>query len=177
MISVANRKDRIPTTVRARRALLAACFLAGAVPAAHAQGFGVQTLGGHLGARLDPDQVVLGAHADFWQSGESVRLRGVGSLGFGEDTTILDLRPELHYVATSAPLSGGVLFYTGAGIDLANIWLAGDNDGGYSDFGLIVLGGLERRLESGTAIFGELNVRIDERDQWFVLEVGMTAPF
>jgi len=177
MIRAARPGVRLATKRRARKALLTACLLAGAVPAAWSQGLGVQTLGGHLGARLDPDQIVLGAHADFWQSGETVRLRGVGSLGFGEDTTILDLRPEIHYVATTAPLSGGILFYTGAGIDLANIWHAGDDDGGYSDFGLIVLGGLERRLDGGTALFGELNVRIDERDQWFVLELGMTAPF
>jgi hypothetical protein len=63
------------------------------------------------------------------------------------------------------------------GADLANIWVAGDNDGGDSDFGLIVLGGFEKRLDGGTVFFGELNVRIDERNEWFVLQAGMTTPF
>jgi len=137
----------------------------------------IHDLGGRLGIRLDPDQVVLGGHATLWTPGENVRLVGVPSLGFGDDVTLLDLAADVHFVFRESPVAERTYFYVGAGPDLSSAWVSvGDDTENDVDLGITLLGGVESVAPGRTGWFGEFRVRLDDRDEWFGLEVGFRLP-
>lgn len=137
----------------------------------------VHDLGGRLGFRLDPDQVVLGGHGTLWTPSESARLVGVTTLGFGDDVTLLDLAADVHFVFRESPIADRTYFYVGAGPDLSSAWVSvgGDTENDV-DLGITLLGGVESVAPGRTGWFGEFRVRLDDRDEWFGIEIGFRLP-
>jgi len=148
----------------------AAFLIMGAAVESHA----IESLGPRLGVRLDPNQVVLGGQANLWQPSDNIRIGGTLALGLGDGTTLLGLTPEIHYIAAGSPLADGVLFYVGAGIDLAAAWVSQSGSTTSStDLGPVLLGGVERHLPSGTGVFGEFRLILHDPTDWFEIVGGV----
>jgi hypothetical protein len=133
----------------------------------------VVDLGGRLGLRLGPDQVVLGGHGSLWTPTDATRLVGVATLGFGDDVTILDLAADFHFVFRESPLAQDTYFYVGAGPDFSNAWAsAGGETAHDADLGITILGGVEVVPPGRMSWFGEFRARLDDRDEWIEVHLG-----
>jgi len=128
---------------RAATAVVLAVLAAGAaVGPAAAQDIAFNRWGVRAGASDDPDQVVVGAQADFGTFVRNVRFQPHADLGLGDDVTIFSLTAPAHYLL---PVEGGFTLYGGGGLTLA--WIDSDRpeDRDDSDFEItpMVAGGAE----------------------------------
>ncbi len=149
---------------------IAACVLMPVTQTAQAGPIQISSPGPRVGLRFSPDQLVLGGHASMWESATGFRATATATLGFGDNATVLDVVPEIHYMAETTPIAPRSVFYVGAGPDLALIFPdKGSND---SDLGITLLGGIEHRLLTGGALFGEFRLQFHNSDEWFEIHAG-----
>jgi hypothetical protein len=146
-----------------------------AIPAAHAQETrtGFKGWGPRVGLTLDPDQVHFGAHFDFGNFAKRVRFQPNFELGIGDDFTIGAVNFEANYRFREnwdvwTPYAGG-----GIGVLFIDHDSHGRGDGSDTDFGLSVLGGIEKGISDGDRFFIEAKLGlIDAPD--FKMTVGWT---
>lgn len=124
--------------------LLGTALLLAAAPAP-AQDLGFRRWGPRAGVADDPDQVVLGAQADFGEFIPRLRFQPDVELGLGDDHTILALSAPVHYLL---PVEGGFTLYGGGGLSVA--WIDEDedeerrgDDGSDIDIAPLLAGGIE----------------------------------
>jgi hypothetical protein len=134
-------------------------MIVGAVSPASAQ----TTYGVRVGASVDPDQFVVGAHLETPPLVDRLHFRPNVGIGIGDDTTLVALNFELAYKFASRT-SWHV--YAGGGPAL-NIYSSDRHDDAAGGFNLLL--GVEHRK----GLFGEVKVgTIDSPD--FTVAVGYT---
>lgn len=127
--------------------------------------------GASAGLRSEPgDAFVLGAHARLWQPQPAVRVVTTGSLALGRAERFT-VTPELHFVATQAPVADLTYFYVGGGPDLT-MTMGG---GGGTSTGLTMLAGLEWVGAPEVRFFGELRVHNFGPTDWFEVGLGVST--
>jgi hypothetical protein len=146
-----------------RRAFMLTVLLLGALAAmaamaapAAAQGpIRFRTWGVRAGVSDNPDQVVIGVHADLGELAPRVLLRPNIELGFGDGHTIASVTVPVHY---RVPLRGGFGIYAGGGIVVGLIDTDHGPDEG-SDLAIspMAAGGVEWPGRQGS-FFSELNL-------------------
>jgi hypothetical protein len=149
-----------------------------AVPVVAAgQGMGFKGWGPRAGFRLDPDQIVVGAHLDLGDVAKNVRIMPEVSAGFGDDVTLISINPEVHYVFRDATLNATTWLYGGGGLNFlyANVDVPGELEGlvDDDDIGLSLTGGVEHRIGDGRLVMGEMRITLDG-DTFFELVGGIT---
>lgn len=133
---------------------------------------GFRGWGPRMGLTLDPDQFHFGLHADFGTYGRRVRFQPNAELGLGDHRTLLALNFEAAYRFSSrwdvwTPYVGG-----GPGMNFVSAD-DGLGDGTSTDFGMSIIGGIERGLSGGDRFFTEFKLGlIDAPDAKFT--VGWT---
>lgn len=148
---------RPPYTALAAVLLLA---LAAAAPAAAQADLGLRTWGVRAGAASDPDQALLGVHADLGDLLPDLRLQPSLELGFGDADSVQLLVPVHYRFATG----GDFIPYAGGGVLLAWIdydegdddFFAPDDDG--FDVAPVAVGGIVFGLTSGNDLLVELQL-------------------
>ncbi len=137
-------------------------------------GLGWEGWGVRVGASSDPDQVYGGFHFDLGHFAEDVRFRPTIEVGVGDDTTLLQVLAEAHYVFSKVQVWKP---YVGGGIGLSYISLddvppqVDDSD---SDIALMGIGGVETRLKSGAGFFLEFKIGFGDDDPDFKVGLGWT---
>lgn len=126
-----------------------------AAPAA-AQDIAFRGWGLRAGVSDDPDQVIVGAQANFGEFIPRLRLQPNVELGFGDDHEILSLAAPVHY---RFPIDAGVTLYGGGGIVLGLDREDRPRGGTESEFLIspLLAGGVEWPAASGD-LFVELNL-------------------
>lgn len=122
---------------------------------------GYRGWGPRLGLSLNPDQVHFGAHLDFGQFADHVRLQPNLELGFGEDVKLFTINAEAAYRFNSrwelwSPYLGGGL---GANIKSMDV---GDSNESQTDIGVNLLAGVEKGLSNGDRFFLEGKVSLND---------------
>lgn len=148
--------------------------------AAHAE-FGYQGMGGRAGFRFgDPDQFVLGVHANLGDFAEGFRFQPMVDIGFGDHITLVTINPDVLYFPEGVTLGEGANMYFGAGLAIA-YWKLDIDDSGCdvlfeparssckdafdestTDVGLNLITGVEKELDSGNALIGEFRITIED---------------
>ncbi|HEX7184406.1 MAG TPA: hypothetical protein VF756_21445 [Thermoanaerobaculia bacterium] len=111
-----------------------------------AQDLGLRRWGPRAGVADNPDQIVLGAQADFGEFIPRLRFQPDVELGLGDDHTILSLSAPVHYLL---PLEGNFTLYGGGGIMVGwidedeNARRRVDEDGSEIDISPMLAGGVE----------------------------------
>jgi hypothetical protein len=82
---------------------------------AQAEGIGLRGWGVRGGLSSDPDQFVLGMHADMGEFAENLRFTPNADIGFGDDLTVFTLNPDITYVL---PLPEAGRLYFGGTLSL-----------------------------------------------------------
>ncbi len=114
---------------------------------------GFRGWGPRAGLTFNPDQFHFGAHMDFGNFGNHVRFQPNLEIGFGDGLTIFAINAEAAYRFASrwdvwTP-------YLGGGIG-ANVVSADSGERGTdTDFGVNILGGIEKGLANGHRFFVE----------------------
>ena len=135
--------------------------LLASVGSASAQGIGLYGWGPRVGVADDPDQGIVGLHADLGEFVEHLRFQPAIEAGFGDDATIVSLQLPVHY---RFPLAGGFTPYAGGGVILAFIDLDDEpgrgrrDDDSETELAPVGVGGLEWSLGRASDLFFELNV-------------------
>lgn len=148
--------------------------------AAHAE-FGFRGMGGRGGFRFgDPEQVVIGVHANMGELAEGLRFQPMVDIGFGDNLTLVTINPDLIYFIEGASLGDGMDFYVGGGLAIVYAKLNLDDTGcnlllepfrsecedafdtSNTDVGLNLLCGIEKELDSGNALIGEFRITIED---------------
>ena len=117
---------------------------------------GFRGWGPRVGLTFNPDQFHFGAHMDFGNFAQHIRLQPNVEIGFGDNLTLFAVNGEAAYRFASrwdvwTP-------YLGGGIG-ANIYSADKGDRGTeTDFGASILGGIEKGLTNGARFFIEAKV-------------------
>ena len=131
---------------------------------------GFRGWGPRVGLSVNPDQVVFGAHADFGQFAKRIRFQPNVELGLGESFTTLSINGDFSYRFVSKWDSWSP--YAGGGVGLNMAFLDGDTKN-TADFGVSLLGGIERGLSGGGRLFLEAKLGlVDSADAKFM--VGWT---
>ena len=111
-----------------------------------AQDLGLRRWGPRAGVADNPDQIVLGAQADFGEFIPRLRFQPDVELGLGDDHTILSFSAPVHYLL---PLEGNFTLYGGGGIMVGwidedeNARRRVDEDGSEIDISPMLAGGVE----------------------------------
>lgn len=143
------------------RVLVLSCLTAATVaclaaaPAGAAMPFPVGLRGGFS---IEPDQLVLGAHARVSELVRGWWIVPVAEFGFGDDVTTVALSGDVVYNFPELQTAQWG-FYTGAGLG----WILYSFDGGdESEIGLNLIGAVLRRLDNADELSLELRIGIDE---------------
>jgi len=113
---------------------------------------GFRGWGPRVGVSIDPDQVHFGAHLDFGNFAQHVRFQPNIEVGVGDDLTLITVNAEAAYRFSArweawTPYAGG-----GLGANIRSY----DNDSdSETDFGVNLLGGIDRGLSRGDRFFIE----------------------
>lgn len=117
---------------------------------------GFRGWGPRVGITMNPDQVHFGAHVDFGNFAEHVRFQPNVEVGIGDNLFVVALNAEAAYRFASqwdvwTPYLGG-----GIGINFVSLDedVAGV-DNSSTNFGLNLLGGIEKGLANGHRFFVE----------------------
>jgi len=138
-----------------------------------ATGIGYRGWGVQAGVSSSPDQFYGGVHFELGEFAKDVRFRPTVEIGVGDHVTLLTALAEVHYVFSKVqvwrPYVGG-----GAGLTHASFDSDAKRDGAKNDtdFALMGIGGVETRLKSGTKLYFEGKVGIDNDDPDFKIGVG-----
>lgn len=125
--------------------LLGITLLLAAAPVL-AQDLGFRRWGPRAGVADNPDQIVLGAQADFGEFIPRLRFQPDVELGLGDDHTILSFSAPVHYLL---PLEGNFTLCGGGGIMVGwidedeNARRRVDEDGSEIDISPMLAGGVE----------------------------------
>jgi len=131
---------------------------------------GFRGWGPRVGMTINPDQIHFGAHADFGNFADHVRVQPSLEIGFGDNLTIFAINLDAQYRFASTwdvwtPYLGGgpgILFVS---IDSKNDKIDGTTD---TEFGLSAVGGIEKGLANGQRFFLEARLgMIDAPDLKF----------
>ena len=122
-----------------------------------AQDIGFRGWGLRAGVGDDPDQVVVGAQADFGEFIENLRFQPNFEVGFGDDTTIVSLTAPVFYRAL---VNGDFTLYGGGGVTLGAVDRdleddRADDEGTEFEIAPMLAGGVEWPIAQG-AFFGDL---------------------
>jgi hypothetical protein len=121
---------------------------------------GYRGWGPRLGVTVGPDQFHFGAHLDLGYFAQHFRLQPNIEVGVGSDQTVVALNGEAAYRFISewgrwSPYLGG-----GLGINVVSA------DGGHTDLGVNVLGGIEKILAGGDRFFLEGKLGLVDSPDW-----------
>jgi hypothetical protein len=123
--------------------------------------FGYTAWGPRVGVTADPDQIHMGLHLDVGNFAEHIRFQPNMDVGFGDDVFLASLNGDVAYRFFStwdvwSPYLGGGLALQFWDFDRPGF----DNnlDDTDTEFGLNVLGGVERGLSNGNRFFTELKL-------------------
>ncbi len=105
------------------------------------------------GIGFDPDQFIIGAHADLGEFIPNLRFVPNFELGFGDDSWVISGTLPVHWVFE---LGGSVTPYAGGGLSVG--WIDHDKKGSDAEIGLDLVGGVEFNLVDNDSLFLELNV-------------------
>lgn len=128
--------------------------------------------GVRLGVTSDPDQLYAGVHFELGELARNVRFRPTLEIGSGDDVTLIQGEGEFHYVFSKVQVWKP---YLGGGVGLSHVSVdtpagsASDND-----VSVMVLGGLETKLKSGTRFFLEMKLGLGDDDPDLKLGAGWT---
>ena len=117
---------------------------------------GFRGWGPRIGLTANPDQFHFGAHADFGNFGEHVRVQPSLEVGLGDNLTVFAINLDAQYRFASrwdvwTPYLGG-----GPGIFFVSVDSNGKVDGASdTDIGLSAVGGIEKGLANGSRFFIE----------------------
>ena len=117
---------------------------------------GFRGWGPRVGITMDPDQFHFGAHVDFGNFAEHVRFQPNVEVGIGDDLLLVALNAEAAYRFASrwdvwTPYLGG-----GFGLIFVSLDNAPEGvDNSDTEFGVSVLGGIEKGLANGHRFFLE----------------------
>lgn len=142
------------------RRLLCCCGLVllgalGLAEPSSAQDFGYRGWGLRAGVSDDPDQVVLGVHADFGEIFANLRFQPNVEVGLGDDATVVSLTAPVFYRAL---VNNDFTFYGGGGATLGAVdrdFEDGREEDTEFEIAPMVAGGVEWPIAEG-AFFGEL---------------------
>jgi hypothetical protein len=143
-------------------AVLLAFALTGSVQAQNRdRGFGYQGVGPRVGLSIEPDQFVVGGHADLGEAFPHVRFQPNGEIGFGNGGTTIQLDADLHYRFLNEwdvwnPYLGGGLGWVHYSLDEA--------DG--SKFQIHVVAGIEKYISDGKFFLETKLGAVDESPDW-----------
>lgn len=138
--------------------MLALMVVGGAtmVHADSADRVGFRGWGPRLGLTANPDQIHFGAHADFGNFAEHVRVQPSLEVGVGDNFTLFAINLDAQYRfarrwAVWTPYLGG-----GPGIFFINVDSKGNGHrGSDTDIGLSAVGGIEKGIANGSRFFLE----------------------
>jgi hypothetical protein len=143
-------------------------------------GVGFRGWGPRVGASVDADQLLAGAHFDLGEFIDNLRWQPSFELGFGDDKFSLFGNFMVSYYF---PVEAAVTPYAGG---QATLWLFdqdgplndndqnnGVDDGFNAEFGVYAVGGIETKLKGGTRFLAELQVGVGDVPDVRVL-VGWT---
>ncbi len=137
-----------------------ALLLAGQVSA---QDFGYRGWGPRVGVSADPDQAYAGIHLDLGEFARNVRFQPNAELGIGDDAVLLALNVEAAYLfpvqQSWMPYAGGGFGVNFIDVDLPRNAQGDDDD---TDFGLSLLGGVQRTRSGAPDIFVELKLGLSD---------------
>lgn len=137
------------------------------VTSAQAEGIGLRGWGVRGGLSSDPDQFVLGMHADMGEFAENLRFTPNADIGFGDDLTVFTLNPDVTYVL---PLPEAGKLYFGGTLSLIYLKLdvpeelenlGVDIDDSDTDVGVAGIIGYQPPTE-GLPIFFDLKLGISD---------------
>ena len=140
-------------------------------PATSAHAF--STFGPHLGFSTGPDQLVLGAHAQFGDVAPNIDFVPSVDLGFGDHLTLVSLNGDFHYRfelsgTTWQPYAGA-----GVGVHFAQFDVNGPfADGSTTNAGGHLFLGADVPTKSGNRFFTELKLGITSDSPDFKLLAG-----
>lgn len=125
-------------------------------------GYATFPLGARAGFGMDPDQIVLGGHARVAEPMVGWAIQGVVELGFGDDVTAFSIDGDMLYTFPELETSAWG-FYVGGGLGFTNYsWDIEGHSGSSSEFGLNLVGGATRNLDSGNKLIGELRIGLGD---------------
>lgn len=133
---------------------------------------GFRGWGPRVGMTFNPDQIHFGAHLDFGNFAQHVRLQPNIEVGFGDDITVASVNLEIAYRFHDRWNSWTP--FVGAGP--AFVYYRVDSDGAddsESDVGLNILAGIDRGLSNGSRFFLESTLGIGDIPD-FKLTAGWT---
>lgn len=125
--------------------------------------------GPRLGVSVDPDQVVIGAHASLGQLAPHVRFQPNLELGLGDDITLFEVNADVHYRFQNNWDVWNP--YAGAGLGVGFASIDGGDD--QSDLQVHLIGGVEKGVSSG-AFFGEIKFGLSDETPDFKFLIGWT---
>jgi hypothetical protein len=134
-----------------------------ALGAASAQEFGYRGWGPRVGLSLDPDQAYAGIHLDLGEFARNVRFQPNAEIGLGDDAVLLAINLEAAYLF---PVQQSWMPYAGGGVGINYVNYddpsgpGGDDDD--TDFGVSVLGGVQRVRSGAPDIFLELKLGLSD---------------
>lgn len=159
--------------------LILAMVLVGLAADARAEGIGFRGWGVRAGLSSEPDQFVLGMHAQMGEFAKNLRFTPNADIGFGNDLTVFTLNPDVIY-ALPLPEAGTVYF--GGTVSFVYVkWDKKELLGPYADLvkvddsdtdvGIAGVVGYEPPLEN-LPIFFDLKVGISDEYPDFKIMVG-----
>ena len=132
---------------------------------AAADDFGYKGWGPRLGLTIDPDQFHFGAHWDFGQFAQHIRLQPNVEFGIGDNFNILAINGEAAYRFSSRWDAWSP--YAGGGLGANTYFFDGDSR---FDLGVNLLAGLEKGMSNGNRFFVEFKLGlVDSPDAKFTL--------
>jgi hypothetical protein len=155
-----------------RRILIGACiFLVALSTTACAASF---PIGAKAGLTFEPDQFAIGAFAQVSEPMLGWLIVPSVEFGFGDDITTICLQGDFIYTFPELQTTNWGWF-VGGGLGLAMYsWDAPPGyDGSQSEFGLNLVGGASKELDSGNKLLGELRIGLGDIPD-FKIMAGIT---
>ncbi len=149
---------------------------------ASADGLGLEGFGVRTGFRVDPDQFVVGGHANMGEIVESLRFQPMVDIGFGDNLTVLTFNGDFLFMLSEALEMDAAQIYAGGGLaivysnfDVGDICegltggvrdlceASSDNvDDSTTDIALNIIAGVEMDLNEDQAVFGEFRITVED---------------
>ena len=143
------------------------------------QDVGYRGWGPRAGFSFSPDQFLFGAHVDFGHIARRVRLQPNVEVGVGDDATLVAINLDAAYRFSTRWESWRPYLGAGPSFQLISVDVAEGvpdevaEDDTETEFGFMVLGGLEKGMDNGNRIFVEAKLGLfDTPDAKFL--VGYT---
>ncbi|MFO7653010.1 MAG: hypothetical protein R6X25_04225 [Candidatus Krumholzibacteriia bacterium] len=130
------------------------------------QDVGYRGWGPRAGLSIDPDQFVFGAHIDFGHIARRVRLQPNAEIGIGDDATIVAINLDAAYRFSTRWESWRPYLGLGPSFQIVSVDIADDipgvevEDDTETEFGMMMLGGIERGVRGGNRFFTELKLTL-----------------